>query len=99
MGADCRQWFAGLAATAMLLTSPGSHAASGFIASTEVSRGDVYAEIRIRFNCDVVYAGHDPSGKTDAIRIHLEATSICRGVPPIHGGYPGDVPAAGRRRC
>jgi tetratricopeptide (TPR) repeat protein len=82
MGADCRQWFAGLAATAMLLTSPGSHAASGFIASTEVSRGDVYAEIRIRFNCDVVYAGHDPSGKTDAIRIHLEATSICRGVPP-----------------
>jgi len=67
---------------ALLLASPGGQAASSFVASTEVSRGDVYAEVTIRFNCDVVYAGHDPSGKTDAIRIHLEATSICRGVPP-----------------
>lgn len=57
-------------------------AASGFVASTKVSRGDVYAEVEIRFNCDVVYAGHDPSGKSDSIRIHLEPTSICRGVPP-----------------
>jgi tetratricopeptide (TPR) repeat protein len=80
---DWQKWLAGLAISALLLlASPGGHAATGFIASTEVSRGDVYAEITIRFNCNVVYAGHDPSGKTDAIRIHLEATSICRGVPP-----------------
>jgi tetratricopeptide (TPR) repeat protein len=77
-----RQFFPGLAAAALLLASSGGQAASSFVASTEVSRGDVYAEVTIRFNCDVVYAGHDPAGKTDAIRIHLEATSICRGVPP-----------------
>jgi hypothetical protein len=66
----------------LLLVSPGGKAASNFVASTEVTRGDVYAEVTIRFNCDVVYAGHDPAGKADAIRIHLEATSICRGVAP-----------------
>ena len=83
MTLDCQKWLYCLVTAALLLlASPGGHAASGFIASTEVSRGDVYAEVTIRFNCNVVYAGHDPSGKTDAIRIHLEATSICRGVPP-----------------
>jgi tetratricopeptide (TPR) repeat protein len=83
MTLDCQKRLSCLATMVLLLlASPGGYAASGFIASTEVSRGDVYAEIRIRFSCDVVYAGHDPSGKTDAIRIHLEATSICRGVPP-----------------
>ena len=66
----------------LIAASPDGHAASGFVASTKISRGDVYSEVTIRFNCDVVYAGHDPSGKTDAIRIHLETTSICRGVPP-----------------
>jgi len=72
-----------LVAVALLfMASPDGRAAPGFVASTKVSRGNVYSEITIRFNCDVVYAGHDPAGKTDAIRIHLEATSICRGVPP-----------------
>jgi len=61
---------------------PDVRAASGFVASTKVSRGDVYAEVEIRFNCDVVYGGHDPAGKTDSVRIHLEPTSICRGAPP-----------------
>ena len=83
MRLDCQKWLTCLTTMVwLLLASPGGHAAPGFIASTEVSRGDVYAEVRIRFSCDVVYAGHDPSGKTDAIRIHLEATSICRGVAP-----------------
>jgi len=79
----CQKCFARLATMAMLLLAfQGGHAASGFIATTDISRGDVYSEITIRFSCDVVYAGHDPAGKTDAVRIHLEATSICRGVPP-----------------
>lgn len=69
-------------AALLLVASANSSAASDFVASTHVSRGDVYSEVTIRFNCDVVYAGHDPSGKTDTIRIHLEPTSICRGVPP-----------------
>ena len=78
-----RNYSVRIAAAALLLAaSAGASAASGFVASTEVSRGDLYTEITIRFNCDVVYAGHDPSGKTDALRIHLEPTSICRGVPP-----------------
>lgn len=82
MSSHCRQWFRGLAATALLLVSLDALAAPRIIAGTDVSRGDVYAELRIRFNCDVVYAGHDPSGKTDEVRIHLEVTSICRGGPP-----------------
>ena len=72
-----------IALAALVFTaSANARAASGFVASTKVSNGDVYAEIEIRFNCDVVYAGHDPSGKSDSVRIHLEPTSICRGVPP-----------------
>ncbi len=80
---DIRKWTLSVViALAALNASSDAGAASGFVASTEIDRGDVYTEITIRFNCDVVYAGHDPSGKTDAIRIHLEPTSICRGVPP-----------------
>jgi tetratricopeptide (TPR) repeat protein len=80
---DIKKWtLSAVIALAALNASSDAAAASGFVASTEIDRGDVYTEITIRFNCDVVYAGHDPSGKTDAIRIHLEPTSICRGVPP-----------------
>ena len=58
-------------------------AASGFIASTHIERGSVYTELSIRFNCDVHYVGHDPAGKSDMLRIHIEPTSICHGVPPM----------------
>ena len=58
-------------------------AASGFIASTHIEKGSVYTELSIRFNCDIHYLGHDPAGKSDMLRIHLEATSICHGVPPM----------------
>ena len=57
--------------------------ASGFIASTHIERGSDYTELSISFNCDVYYVGHAPSGKSDTLRIHLEPTSICHGVPPM----------------
>ena len=60
-----------------------SDAASGFIASTHIESGSVYTELSIRFNCDVHYVGHEPAGKSDMLRIQLEPTSICHGVPPM----------------
>ena len=59
-----------------------SHAAAGFITSSNISTGDVYTEITIRLGCDVTYLGHLPAAKGDALSIDLETTSICHGVPP-----------------
>ncbi len=57
-------------------------AGPGFIAETQVTRGSVYAEVGIRFRCDVQYLGHDPSAASDVLRIRLEATSVCTGAAP-----------------
>jgi len=59
-----------------------SHAAPGFITSSNVSTGDVYTEITIRLGCDVTYLGHLPASKGHELTINLEATTICHGVPP-----------------
>lgn len=67
---------------AALMFAAQSLAASGFIASMHVSEGNVYSELSIRFNCEVQYIDHDPPGQSDMIRVHIEPTAICFGVPP-----------------
>ena len=57
-------------------------AASDFITSTNITRGDVYTEIRIRLGCDVNYLSHLPTAKGDSLTIYLEPTTICHGVSP-----------------
>ena len=57
-------------------------AASDFITSTNIKRGDVYTEIRIRLGCDVNYLSHLPASKGDSLTINLESTTICHGVSP-----------------
>ena len=64
------------------LTWSASHAATGFITSSNVSSGDVYTEITIRFGCDVTYMGHLPRDTGDVLTIDLETTTICHGMPP-----------------
>jgi len=65
-----------------MLAWPAAHAATGFIASSNVQTGDVYTEISIRLGCDVTYLGHVPRSKGDVLTIDLETTTICHGVPP-----------------
>jgi tetratricopeptide (TPR) repeat protein len=74
----------GVAAIAitLLLTVAPSQAAPGFIASSEVRKGNVYAEISVQLRCNVQYIGHDPSGKSDIVRVSLETTTVCAGAPP-----------------
>ena len=62
--------------------TPAAVAASGFISSTHVVDGSIYSELTVRFNCDVRYVEHGPAGKTDTLRITIEPTGICHGVPP-----------------
>ena len=72
----------GVIAAVVLVLAGSATAATGFIASANVVRGDVYAELTIQFNCDVQYLSHEPSSRGDALRVQLEPTSICRGVSP-----------------
>ena len=57
-------------------------AASDFITSTNIQRGDVYTEIRIHLGCNVNYLGHVPASRGDSLTISLEPTTICHGVSP-----------------
>jgi len=57
-------------------------AASDFITSTNIKRGDVYTEISIRLGCDVNYLSHLPAAKGDSLTINIEPTTICHGVSP-----------------
>ena len=57
-------------------------AASAFITSTNIKRGDVYTEIRIRLGCNVNYLSHQPAAKGDSLTINIEPTTICHGVSP-----------------
>lgn len=70
-------------AVGTLAWSATAWAESGFIATSHIETGSVYTELTIRFNCDVHYVDHTPSGRSDTLRIRLEPTSICRGVPPM----------------
>jgi hypothetical protein len=67
---------------ALLLVAGPSHSGPGFIAASQVNKGSVYTEIALQFRCNVQYVDHDPSGKSDVLRIRLETTTVCAGAPP-----------------
>ncbi len=69
-------------ALSFLLIAAVAVAGPGFIAESQVERGSVYAELAVRFRCDVQYLGHDPSAAGDVLRIRLESTPVCIGAPP-----------------
>ncbi len=72
-----------IAALLLLLgVGASSFVAPGFIHSGFVERGDVYAEISLKLNCNVHYLRHAPDSHGDVLRVHIEATSICAGVSP-----------------
>jgi tetratricopeptide (TPR) repeat protein len=73
---------AALAAAVLLLTPLPSAAGPGFVASSHVRDGNLYEEITVRFRCTVQYLGHGPTARGDILRIRLETTSVCTGVPP-----------------
>jgi len=66
----------------LLLVPAAAHAGPGFIASSQVTKGNVYAEISVQLRCNVQVLGHDPSGASDVLRIRLETTTVCAGAPP-----------------
>ena len=68
--------------TALLLVASTATAAPGFIADSQVEKGNLYTSVTIEFRCKIHYLGHDPSGKTDILRVRLEATSVCAGASP-----------------
>jgi tetratricopeptide (TPR) repeat protein len=69
-------------ALSFLLFTAEALAGPGFIAESRVERGSVYAELAVRFRCDVQYLGHDPSAAGDVLRIRLESTPVCSGAAP-----------------
>jgi len=71
---------------ALLAAAGTAAAAPGFITGSKVNRGSVIAEVTLWFACDVQYLGHNPAGQGDQLRVQLEATSICDGVPPSVAG-------------
>ena len=73
----------GIAAlTVALLVAAPAQAGPGFIAASQVKKGGVYTEISLQLRCNVQYAGHDPAGASDVLRIRLETTTVCAGSPP-----------------
>jgi len=71
-----------LCAAALVILSTTASAAPGFVSSSHVETGSLYSEITIHFRCKVHYLGHDPSDKTDVLRVRLEATTVCTGASP-----------------
>ena len=57
-------------------------ASAEFVAGTKVSRAGDLAVVSLSFNCNLTYLDHEPVTRGDQLRIHVEPTSICRGVPP-----------------
>lgn len=70
----------------LMLGTPAAFAGPGFVASSRVVVDDQapnsLASVEIRFNCKAQYLRHEPRGASDVVRIFLEPTSICNGVPP-----------------
>ena len=69
-------------AAILLVSPPTSAAGPGFIASSHVRDGNLYEEITVQFRCGIHYLGHDPTARGDMLRIRLETTPVCTGVPP-----------------
>lgn len=68
---------AGLAASA-----PPALAQSTLVSGGSARAGSVYSELTIDFNCEVTYIDHDPAGDSEVVRVQIEVTSLCYGVPP-----------------
>lgn len=69
-------------AVSLLLLAAAARAGPSFVASSQVREGSVYSEVSLQLRCNVLYAGHDPLGKSDVLRIRLELTTVCAGAPP-----------------
>jgi tetratricopeptide (TPR) repeat protein len=80
-GTTTRRRLMVVALTSFALADVG-YAAPGFIESSSVNKGNIYSEISIRFRCKSQLLGHDPSGKTDVVRISIQPTTVCVGAPP-----------------
>ncbi len=80
-------WYRNLVAAVVLLgLASTSIAASGFIVGSNIKRGTNIAEISIQLACAVEYVDHLPTGRTDRLRIQIEATTLCNGVSPTIAG-------------
>ena len=66
----------------LLAFASASHAGPSFIASSHVKQGNAYSEISMQLRCNAQYVSHDPSSKSDVLRIRLELTTVCAGAPP-----------------
>ncbi|MCP5090120.1 MAG: hypothetical protein GY949_04265, partial [Gammaproteobacteria bacterium] len=77
------QWLAG---ALIFLAAPMAFAGPGFIqhsrVSGAVSGDESVADVTIRFNCKAQYLRHEPPNGGDHLRIYLDPTGICNGVPP-----------------
>jgi len=69
-------------ALSLLAYASASYAGPSFIASSHVKKGNVYSEVSVQLRCNAQYVSHDPSGKSDVLRIRLELTTVCAGAPP-----------------
>lgn len=81
-GSDYRRVVSTAVAVAMLCIASMANAAPRFIASSQVQKSDVYADITLEFRCRVHYVDHDPAAESDVLRIRIEPTTICTGAPP-----------------
>lgn len=66
----------------LLACAPIAVAAPGFIAGSFVDGDEDTARMSVQFRCNVEYVGHDPATRGDHLRIRIEATRFCTGVPP-----------------
>ena len=62
-----------------MLVASSATAAPGFIADSQVEKGNLYTSVTIQFRCKIPYLGHDPSGKTEMRKVlseeELDATA------------------------
>ncbi len=79
MGVRCRN---PLVLLSLLAIAPGILAAPGFIVGAKIRGGTNVAEITIQFACAVEYVDHFPANESDRMRIQIESTTLCNGVPP-----------------
>lgn len=71
-----------LALLSLVALSSSTLAAPGFIVGAKIRGGTNVAEITIQFACAVEYVDHFPANESDRVRIQIESTTLCNGVPP-----------------
>lgn len=73
----------GLVLTALLLCSTTVvHGASRFVTGATVSSDEDVAVITVQFACKVEYVSHLPVSRGNRLRVQIDPTTICTGVPP-----------------